>query len=138
MSGDSPDVSGAPVTVRLQLLGEDFEEDEWDRSTRQLQAELRQLDVEDVALAHVDDAAVGAKVVDPVSLGAIVVALSASGGVLVTLLETVRDWLGRHSLAHKVAVTIDGDTIELDHATADQQRDLVDAYVRRHVRETGV
>jgi hypothetical protein len=72
-----------------------------------------------------------------VSLGAIVVALSASGGVLVSLIETVRGWLGRRSAPHKLTVTIDGDTIELDSATLDQQGALVAAYLRRHAGATG-
>ena len=52
--------------------------------------------------------------------------------MFIGLIETLRDWLGRHSGRHRISVTIDGDTIELERATAGQQRELVDAYVRRH------
>ncbi|MGH3873574.1 MAG: hypothetical protein ACRDSR_19045 [Pseudonocardiaceae bacterium] len=58
--------------------------------------------------------------------------MSASGGVFTTVLETMRDWLDRHSRRHRILVTIDGDTIELERATAGQQRELVDAYIRSH------
>ena len=103
-----------------------------ERLIRQLRAELVELDVESVVPAMGGTAPDGAKGADPVTLGAVIVALSASGGVFTGLIETLRDWLGRHSGRHRISVTIDGDTIELERATAGQQRELVDAYVRRH------
>lgn len=59
-------------------------------------------------------------------------AFSASGGVFTTLIGTLRDWLGRQSGRHRISVTIDGDTIELERASVAQQQQLLDAYVRRH------
>jgi membrane-associated two-gene conflict system component 1 (EACC1) len=106
-----------------------------ERLTRQVRAEITQLDVESVALAPGEAAPAGAKGSDPVTLGALVVAMSASGGVFTALIDTLRDWLGRHSGRHRIAVTIDGDSIELDRATNAQQRQLVEAYLRRHVVE---
>jgi hypothetical protein len=44
----------------------------------------------------------------------------------------VRDWLNQQSRKHRIAITIDGDTIELGRATADEQRQLVEAFVRNH------
>lgn len=138
MAISEPQLSGASMMVDLQLvMAEDFDDYECDRFTRQLCAEIRELDVEDVALARTTEEVAGAKVADPVSIGAIVVALSASGGVLVTLIDTVREWLGRRSAPGKVAITIDGDTIEIDGATADERSALLDAYLRRHAAATG-
>jgi hypothetical protein len=62
----------------------------------------------------------------------LVVAFSASGGVFTTLVGTLRDWLDRQSGRHRISVTIDGDTIELDRASAAQRQQLLDAFVRRH------
>ncbi|MFJ5259985.1 hypothetical protein ACIQAC_05850 [Streptomyces sp. NPDC088387] len=113
-----------------------------ERPVRQLRAEITSLDVESVRPGPVGTAADGtapagaapdrAKGTDPVTVGAIVVALSASGGVFALLVETVRDWLGRSTARHRVSVTIDGDTIELERASEAERRDLVDAYIRRH------
>ncbi|GIG59779.1 hypothetical protein Lfu02_41510 [Longispora fulva] len=100
--------------------------------TRRLRAELADLDVESVTPTRGEDAPAGAKGADPVTLGALVVALSASGGVFPTVLDTLRDWLGRQAGRHRISVTIDGDTLELDRATTAQQQALVEAYVRRH------
>jgi hypothetical protein len=103
-----------------------------ERLTRQVRAEIAELDIESVSTLAAETAPAGAKGADPVTLGALVVALSASGGVLTALVETLRDWLGRHAGRHRISVTIGGDTIELDRATSAQQRQLVEAYLRRH------
>ncbi|MFE9602716.1 hypothetical protein [Streptomyces hokutonensis] len=111
------------------------DQEEAERFVGRLRAELRGLDF-DALRVHAspsgDVPPEGAKAVDPVTVGAVVLALSASGGVLPTLVETLRDWLGRQSARHRVSVTIDGDTIELERASADERRELVDAFVRRH------
>ena len=103
-----------------------------ERAARQLRTEISELDVESVRGVASGAAPAGAKGADAVTVGAVVVALSASGGVFTALVETVRDWLGRSAARHRVSLTIDGDTIDLERATADERRELVEAYVRRH------
>ncbi|MFE0631593.1 hypothetical protein ACFW3D_32145 [Streptomyces sp. NPDC058864] len=103
-----------------------------ERLVRGLRAEVVELDVESVRPAPISAIPQGAKGSDPVTFGAIVVALSASGGVFSGLVETVRDWLSRHSARHRISLTIDGDTIELERASEAERRDLIDAYIRRH------
>lgn len=103
-----------------------------DRLVRQLRAEIAALDVESVRLAAGGPPPEGAKGTDALTLGAVVVALSASGGVFTSLIDTVRDWLGRSSARHRISVTIDGDTLELDRASDAERQALIDAYVRRH------
>ncbi|MEJ2852121.1 MULTISPECIES: effector-associated constant component EACC1 [unclassified Saccharothrix] len=109
----------------------DVDPDSADRLARRLRAEVAQLDV-DARLAADGPVPEGAKGVDAVTLGAVVVALSAAGGVFPLVIETVRDWLARQGARHRVSVTIDGDTIALERASADERQALVDAYVRRH------
>jgi hypothetical protein len=48
------------------------------------------------------------------------------------VVATVKDWLGRRSGGHKVSLTVDGDTLELDGATAAERAELIDTFVRRH------
>jgi hypothetical protein len=106
-----------------------------ERLFRQLRADLRELDVESVSEVLATPAPANAKAGDAVTVGAVIVALSASGGVFTSVIVALQDWLGRHSGRHRISVTVDGDTIELDRASAEQQRALVDAFVRRHVPE---
>lgn len=103
-----------------------------ERVTRRLRTEIADLDVESVRSGPSAPAPDAAKGTDAVALGAVVVALSASGGVFTALIETVRDWLARSSTRHRVSLTIDGDTIELERASDTERRDLIDAYIRRH------
>jgi len=134
MSSGNADIDAGDVVSVLLVLKPDPELDSeaGERLTRQLRAELAELDIESVGFASSGAAPDGAKGTDPVTLGAIIVALSVSGGVFTALIETLRDWLGRYSRRHRISVTIDGDTLELERATAGQQRALVDAYLRRH------
>ncbi|MEW2161350.1 hypothetical protein AB0950_40215 [Streptomyces sp. NPDC007189] len=110
----------------------EFDPESAERLTRQLRAEIAELDVESIAHAPAGASPDGAKGSDAVTLGAVVVALSASSGVFTTLIETLRDWLGRHSARHRISLTIDGDSIELERASAAERQELIDAYVRRH------
>ncbi|GAA2212086.1 hypothetical protein GCM10009850_075480 [Nonomuraea monospora] len=122
------------LSMRLELHAhQELDPEHADRLVRRLRVELDELDVERATLA-IDGPPrpAGAKGADPVTVGAVIVALSASGGVLTTVIGTLSDWLTRQSRRHRISVTIDGDTIELDRATAEQQRALLDAYIRRH------
>jgi hypothetical protein len=104
-----------------------------ERAARGLRAEIAELGgVEDVRSVPGGAPPEGAKGPDVVTAGALVVTLAASGGVFTTLVETLRDWLGRQSARHRISLTIDGDTIELERASEAERRDLVDAYIRRH------
>ncbi|SED91324.1 hypothetical protein SAMN05216489_04891 [Streptomyces sp. 3213] len=122
------------VLLRLAPAA-DADREETERLVARVRTELRELDLDALELhtAPGTVAPAGAKGgVDPVTVGAVVLALSAPGGVLTALVETLRDWLGRQSARHRVSVTIDGDTIELERASTDERRELVEAFVRRH------
>lgn len=47
-------------------------------------------------------------------------------------IEAARDWLARDAAARRISVTIDGDTIVLEKASAQERSALIDAYIRRH------
>ena len=127
------DAASSSVNVALLLEGDpDLDSEQKDQLTRRLREELLQLEVDSVDLAKGASDVAGAKVADPVTLGAIIVALSAPGGVLPTLIATVRDWLRNSSKAHEVSITIGDDKIDIGKATSDQQQALVDAFCRRH------
>jgi hypothetical protein len=119
------------VTVVLEPEpGTDPEDRE--RLGRQLQDELRALDVDDVSTIEGGPPPEG----EPSGGGAAgtgwLVTLSAGGGVFVTVIATLKDWLARRSEAHTVTVTIAGDTLELSAATPVERAELIEAFVRRH------
>jgi hypothetical protein len=112
--------------------GTDAEDGE--RLGRQLRNELRSLDVDEVVPVDGGPPPPGSKGV-AVPLTEWLVTMSAGGGVFVTVIATIRDWLSRRAGAHKVTLTIDGDTLELSSATAAERAELVETFVRRHQTE---
>src|SRR3954467_5140083 len=105
------------VEMRVVLQpGADADAEEVERLRRQLGSELRLLDIDGVRPVSSGEAPRGTK-----GGGADVtewlVTLSASGGVFATLVATVKDWLGRRAAAHRVTLTLDGDTLEVSSAT---------------------
>ena len=122
----------AVVELALAIVPEPGAElDEVDRAGRQLRAELIELDVESVAVSSGEPPA-GAKGADWVAISELIVTLSASGGVLATVVAGVRDWLQRRSDAHRVTLTIGEDTVELAKASPAERAALLAAFVARH------
>jgi hypothetical protein len=114
----------------LHIEAADADAEELDRLARRLRAELDELDVDLRAVPG--EAPPGAKAADPVTVGSLMVAFSAVGGVFPGLVDTLREWLGRQAGRHKIKLTIDGDTVELERATTAERQQLIDAFVRRH------
>jgi hypothetical protein len=112
--------------------GTDPEDSE--RLGRQLRNELRGLDVDEVIPVAAPAAPPGAKSGATASLTEWLVTLSAGGGVFVSVIATIKDWLGRRAGAHKVTLTIDGDTLELSSASPTERAELIETFVRRHQR----
>jgi hypothetical protein len=106
--------------------------EETDRLGRSLRRELRSLDVDDVSPVPAGAAPHGSKGVDAASATELLVTLSASGGVFAMVVATVKDWLARRSGGHKITLSIDGDTLELDGASPAERAELIDTFVRRH------
>ncbi|NEB01047.1 hypothetical protein [Streptomyces sp. SID13726] len=102
---------------------------ELDELTAQLRAELLELDVDRVDTVRVDEAPAGSKPGEAVALGVLAVTLSpiALRGVL-RLLET---WMTNRPV-RKVRVELGDDSIELEQASAEDQRRLVDAFILAH------
>ena len=71
-------------------LGDEVDDGELDRLTRQLRDEIADLDVEEVGLAPGTELPLGAKG-EPITIGSIVVAL-ASAGVFTGLIELLKSW----------------------------------------------
>ena len=110
----------------------DTDPEDVDRLGRQLRNELRALDVDEVSTVEGGTSPAGAKSGTVTSLTEWLVTLSGGGGVFVTVIATLKEWLSRRGGAHKVSVTIDGDTLELSGATPVERAELIETFVRRH------
>jgi len=98
-----------------------------DEALRRLRVELLELDIADAGLVPEDEIPPGAK-----SLSAIAGGLGVKLAVdaLAAVVRRMWDWATRNG--RTVEVTIDGDTLKLTGATAEQQERLVAAWLARH------
>jgi hypothetical protein len=118
------------LTVGIDV-GPGAEAAELDEATRQLREELLQLDVEDVT-RPAEAAPAGARGVDVGALGTLLV--TAGQSAITAIVGTLGSWLSRHP-RRTVKLQIGDDAIELTGASAEQQRQLLEAFLARH-RET--
>ena len=109
----------------------DVDPEDRERLGRQLRDELRALDVDEVTTVEGVPPPPGSKGAATL-LTEWLVTLSGGGGVFVSVIGTIKAWLGGRAGAHKITVTIDGDTLELSSASAAERAELVETFVRRH------
>jgi hypothetical protein len=105
--------------------------EELDRLTRQLHREILELNVEDVAPVKAGEAPEGSKASGAFALGALLITTLASSGTFPHLLDLLRTWLTRHGL-RSVTLEIDGDKLEVQGISAQEQKQLIDAWMSRH------
>jgi len=118
-------VAGSDLIVRVTPA--DDGDEETAGLARRLRAELLDLDVdavEPVSGGVVPDGAKGL----PSLAGTLAVRWGTAG--LAAVLVKIRDWVTRN--ARSVEVTIDGDTVKVTGATAQQQEQLLNAWLARH------
>ena len=113
----------------LQVLpGEDSDAEELAGLGDRLREELLEYDVSSVGPLPADEVPPGAK-----GIGEVAGWLVANFGTLEglrTVIDGVRAWTAR---THRtVEVTMGGDTLKLEAATAQQQQEIVDAWLARH------
>jgi hypothetical protein len=124
MSDDAVDVI---VTLEPNA---DTDADERDRLARQLRTELLELDLDAITAAAGRDAPPGAKGAELAEWGVWLVTLSASGGVLTSLISVAKDWLNRRGSGHRIKLTVGDATIELDGASDAEQAAALEAFVQ--------
>ncbi|MFJ3302527.1 hypothetical protein ACIPSA_05300 [Streptomyces sp. NPDC086549] len=122
------DEMAAGSGMRLVVSGgADVDQEELDELTAQLRRRLLELDVDDVRVGRSDGPVPeGAKPGELIAVGALAVSLAPA--VLRPALRLVETWM-RNRPVRTVKVDVDGRTLELNHATAEQQQRLVEAFL---------
>jgi len=109
--------------------GADSDDEELDRLTAQLRERLLELDVQDVESVRSGEIPDGARPVDPMTVGALIVTLVPA--VLQSVVALVETW-SRNRRIGGVKLTIDGSSLELGEASAEQQQRLVQLFLDQH------
>lgn len=118
------------LIIRIEQPTE--ENEELEQSTQQLREELLDLNIDSVATVKSGPTPQGSKAGEEmITWGSLLVSLAASGGVLPSLIGTVQSWLSRRE-NQKISMQIDGDKLEVTGVSSEEQRRLIDIWVRRH------
>ncbi|GAF48105.1 hypothetical protein RW1_049_00120 [Rhodococcus wratislaviensis NBRC 100605] len=123
-----------PADVSIALKSADLDDQQLDDTTRLLRTELLELDVERVVDARGQVAPEGTRGVGAELVGQLIVGMGPGLVALRQLLETVRSWRTQHHQV-EISVRIGEDLIELTDASPETERQLVDAFIRRHASE---
>ena len=119
------------AVVRVELLDPDSDPETRDELMLDLREELVQLDVESVLTVPGGPAPPGSKGLDMAAAAALLVQVQGSISALGVLVSAVRTWLGRgKDPGASVKLTIGEQTLELSHATSEQQERLVQEFLR--------
>ena len=92
---------------------------------------LLELDVERADVVPAGPAPPGTRAGDILVTGALTVTLVLSSRLLTALVETVRMWVSS-AAGRRVRLEIDGDVLEVDGLTRQDQHKLIHAWIDRH------
>jgi hypothetical protein len=115
--------------LRVTVAEEDALPAELDNLTTSLRQVLNKTAVNDVTRAPAEAPPAGTKAVGAFEVGALVVKLLPS--VLGPVVEAIKGWLSGHP-GRSITLTIGGDSIVVTRPSTEEQRMLVDAWLRRH------
>ena len=128
---DQDEVSDVPRELTIELVEPGAEAEMIDGLASDLRLELLELDVDSVSSVAAEPAPAGSKGMELVAVGALLVRVADSLPVVNTVVTTLRQWLARASSSGRsLKITVDGRTLELSAATAEQQQQLVAEFVR--------
>ena len=118
--------------VQVAVVDEGASDDQLEVLALLLRQELLMLDVRAVEPAEAGEAPEGSRGGLAAIAGVLSVSLAPGLQALGAVVTVIRDWLRRSATGRTVKLSIDGDVIELTGASDDVQKQLVDAFVRRH------
>jgi hypothetical protein len=117
--------------LMIEIHEPDADQETLDALTRNLRRELLDLDVDSVSQPATGPAPEGSKGLELAAIGALLVQVKSSLPVVTAVVSAVRSWLQRSSsTGRSLKVTVDGRTLELTSATADQQQRIVEEFLR--------
>ena len=117
----APDILLTNMVLHIDA-GEEADEDETDRLTRELCAELRELDVESVELVKEDSIPQGAKSGFPITLG--VISLAFLPSLIPNVADILQVWSQRGSnRSVKITTRIGDRPLEIEYSPKTMSRD---------------
>jgi hypothetical protein len=124
LRGTFMSTANEPLYLSLYIEpGDEVDDDELNRITRRLMAEIQTLDVESVELLRDELTPEGAKSAEAITLGALLMAVLP--GAIPPLLGLVQTWLLRdQNRKVKIKTQVKGQPLELEYSGAISQEEL--------------
>jgi hypothetical protein len=120
--------------IRLELYDADADPEVVDRDTRALREELLSIDdVDSITPATAGPAPEGTRGLELAAIGALILHAQPTVEMVTHVVGVIRHWLaaGSHAApARTLRLTVNGQSLELADATAAQQQELVDQFIR--------
>ena len=118
--------------LEIELVEPDGDPEAVDELVRNLRLELLQVDVDSVSSVPAGPAPPGSKGVELAAVAALIVQLKGSAVTITSVVSAVRAWLqrGKPPPGRTLKITIGERTLELSAATAEQQGQLVQEFLR--------
>ncbi|MGZ5009422.1 MAG: effector-associated constant component EACC1 [Methylobacter sp.] len=107
----------------IQVTCDEVDPSELDAATRRLRAELSAVEGCEVSQPNAT-IPVGVKALDAVLLGQLLLSAIGSGGIAVTLISVLRDWLTRHN-EYKIRIKCGENEIELSGSDPEKLKSML-------------
>lgn len=119
--------------IRLHLAEDGADDARLAELTRYLRSELLQLNVENVTALPGGQAPPGSRALGLAEISGLLVTLGQSADGLRSVVSAITAWVSRGDGARRtVRLELDGDALELSHASAADQDRLIGLFVSRH------
>ncbi len=120
------------MELTIELVDTGADPDALDELTGNLRLELLELDVDSVVPVAAGPAPLGSKGLELAAVGALLVQLKGSAALVGSVVTTIRSWLqrGPSTSQRTLKITVEGHTLELGNATAEQQQQLVEQFLQ--------
>lgn len=119
--------------IRLHLAEDGADDARLAELTRYLRSELLQLNVENVTALPGGQAPPGSRAFGLAEISGLLVTLGQSADGLRSVVSAITAWVSRGDGARRtVRLELDGDALELSHASAADQDRLIGLFVSRH------
>lgn len=117
--------------IKLSINSHESDGEHLLQLTTLLRDELEQLDIEKITTPSHTSQPEGAKSGDVFSWGLLLLTLAASGGVLTTLITTLKSWVLRQNECG-IKIELDGDVLEIKGVDSEEQRRIIERWLARH------
>ncbi len=117
--------------ITIELGETDADAELLEQLTYNLREELLETPVDSVAVPTVGEAPEGSRALGIAAIGALLVNFAGSADALKQVVGVVRSWFNKKPAQRTLKITVGDKVLELSAATAEEQQELVDGFLKK-------